>query len=168
MRIRLIVLCCLLFAFSVSACSTKAVKYEEKSKEEYAKEIIELTDVNKLLDQVMAQLKQMQGQIRAQAGITEDQSEKAKEFQEKVQAKILEVFDFKKIEPEFIELFTSVYTIDELKAISEFYKTPAGKSMIAKQPQVLQKSMAIAQDKVKILIPELQKLVQEMKQNQGR
>ena len=165
MRIRLIVLFCLLFSFSFSACTTRSVKYEEKSKEEYAKELMELTDVNKLLDQVMAQMKQMQGQIRAQAGITEEESEKAREFEDKVQAKIMEVFDIKKIEPEFIELFTSVYTTEELRAISEFYKTPAGKSMIAKQPQVLQKSMQIAQDKIKILIPELQKLVQEMKQN---
>jgi len=165
MRNKLIVFSfCLLFAFAFSGCAAKTVTSENKTKEEYAKEIIELTDVNKLLDQVMVQMKQMQDQVRAQAGIPADQSEKAREFQDKVQALIADVFNFEKIEPEFIELFTSVYTLDELKAISEFYQTPAGKSMIAKQPLVLQKSMQIAQDKVKILIPELQKLVQEMKQ----
>ncbi len=163
-KAKLIVLFCLLFAVSFSACSTKTVKPENKTKEEYAREIIELTDVSKLMDQVMAQIKQMQNNMVAQMGISEEEKEKVTEFQDKVQEKIAEILDFNTMETEFIDLFTSVYSMEELKAISEFYKTPAGKSMIAKQPMVLQKSMQIAQEKVKILIPELQKLVEEMKQ----
>ncbi len=164
MRSRIVVsICCLMLAISISACSAKTVKVENKSKEEYAKEIIELTDVNKIIDQVMTQIKQMQGQMMAQAGISESEKEKAMALQEKVQAKMLEAFDMKKIEPQFIDIFISVYTVEELKAISDFYKTPEGKSMLQKQPQVMQKSMQVAQNIVQGLLPELQKIVQEAK-----
>jgi uncharacterized protein len=164
MRSRILVfICCLMLAVSFSACSAKMVKVENKSKEEYAKEIIELTDVNKIIDQVMAQIKQMQGQMIAQAGIPESEKEKAIALQDKLQAKMAEAFDMKKIEPQFIDIFTSVYTVEELKAISEFYKTPEGKSMIEKQPQVLQKSMQVAQNIVQGLLPEIQKILEEAK-----
>ncbi|MDM7917993.1 MAG: DUF2059 domain-containing protein, partial [Methanosarcina sp.] len=156
-------ICCLMFMVSYSACSTKMAKVETKSKEDYAKEIIELTDVNKILDQVMAQIKQMQGQMMAQAGIPESEKERAMALQDKVQVKMAEAFDMKKIEPQFIDIFTSVYTVEELKAMSDFYKTPEGKSMIEKQPQVLQKSMQVAQNIVQGLLPELQKIIAEAK-----
>jgi uncharacterized protein len=164
MRSRLFVLiCCLMLVASFSICTANTVKAEDKSKEEYAKEIIALTDVGKILDQVMAQIKQMQGQMMAQAGIPESEKEKAMELQNKLQALITGAFDMKKIEPQFIDIFTSVYTIEELKAISDFYKTPEGKSMLQKQPQVVQKSMQVAQNIVQGLIPEIQKLVEETK-----
>jgi uncharacterized protein len=164
MRSRILVfICCLMIAVSFSACSAKMVKVENKSKEEYAKEIIALTDVGKILDQVMAQIKQMQGQLMAQAGIPESEKEKAMALQDKLQALMVEAFDMKKIEPQFIDIFTSVYTIEELKAMSDFYKTPEGKSMIEKQPQVAQKSVQIAQNIVQGLLPEIQKLVEEAK-----
>jgi uncharacterized protein len=164
MRSRVFVfICCLMLAVSFSACSAKMVKVENKSKEEYAKEIIALTDVGKLLDQVMAQIKQMQGQMMTQAGIPESEKEKAAALQDKLQAKMAEAFDMKKIEPQFIDIFTSVYTVEELKAISEFYKTPEGKSMIEKQPQVLQKSMQVAQNIVQGLLPEIQKILEDAK-----
>ncbi|NLD38414.1 MAG: DUF2059 domain-containing protein [Desulfatiglans sp.] len=165
MRSRIVLfICCLIFAVSFSICNAKTVKAEDKSKEEYAKEIIALSDVGKILDQVMAQMKQMQGQIMAQAGIPESEKEKAMEFQDKLQALITEAFDMKKIEPQFVDIFTSVYTVEELKAISVFYKTPEGKSMLEKQPQVLQKSMLLAQNLVQDLLPEIQKIVEEAKQ----
>ncbi len=164
MRSRIVLfICCLMFMVSFSACSAKMAKVENKSKEEYAKEIIELTDVNKILDQVMAQIKQMQGQMMAQAGISESEKERAMALQDKVQVKMAEAFDMKKIEPKFIDIFTSVYTVEELKAMSDFYKTPEGKSMIEKQPQVLQKSMQVAQNIVQGLLPELQKIIEEAK-----
>jgi hypothetical protein len=148
---------------SFSIFNVKSVKAEEKSKEDYAKELIALTDVGKILEQVMTQIKQMQGQMMAQAGIPESEKEKAMALQDKVQAKILEAFDMKKIEPQFVDIFTSVYTIEELKAMSDFYKTPEGKSMLQKQPQVAQKSVQVAQNIVQGLLPEIQKIIEEAK-----
>lgn len=165
MRIKLIVLFCLLLTIPFSGCSTKTVKQPEKSKTDYAKEIIELTDVKKTVDQVIMQLDQMQGSMLTQMGISGDEKEKAMEFQKKFQATMLEVLDFEKMEPDYIDLFVSVYTLEELKGITDFYKSPVGKSMVQKQPQVLKKSMEISQSRLQILIPKLQKIAAEMKQD---
>jgi len=70
---------------------------------------------------------------------------------------------WEKMEPEYIKLFSEVYTEDELKAIVEFYKTPAGQSMLKKQPLLMQKSMVISQKQMQALMPEIQKMSQEFK-----
>jgi hypothetical protein len=68
---------------------------------------------------------------------------------------------WKKMEPEFITLFSSVYTVEELKAIVAFYKSPAGQSMLRKQPILMKRSMEIAQSKIQGLLPELKKMTED-------
>jgi len=58
-------------------------------------------------------------------------------------------------------LFSTVYTVEELKAIVAFYKSPVGQSMLKKQPMLMQKSMQIAQSKIESLLPELKKMTED-------
>jgi uncharacterized protein len=137
-------------------CSARA-----DEKVDLAKEIMELTHVNKMMDQVKAQVLQLQSQILAQLDIPENKREEAERFQKKVHDKIFEVMSFEQMQKEYVELYSSVYTLEEMKGMIQFYKSPVGKSMIEKQPTIVKKSIDISQSKVRILIPELQKITEE-------
>jgi hypothetical protein len=130
-------------------------------KVELAKEIMELTNVKEMMKQVKANSLQMQNQLMDQFDVPEDKDEKAIEFKKKVHDKIFEIMGFETMENEYIDLITSVYSIGELRGIVEFYKSPIGKSMLEKQPIIINKSMAISQDRMQVLIPELQKMSKE-------
>ena len=132
---------------------------------ELAKEIMELTHMNKMMDQVKSHVKQLQDQVLAQMEIPEGKKANVEAYKKKIHDKIFEIMDYKQMQKEFIELYTSVYTLEELKGMVSFYKSDVGKSMIEKQPTVVRKSMELSQSKVRILIPELQKITEDFEQS---
>jgi len=44
-----------------------------------------------------------------------------------------------------IPIYAKYYTLDDLKAVNEFYQTPVGQRMLAATPQIMQESMQIGQ-----------------------
>jgi hypothetical protein len=129
-----------------------------------AKEIMELTNVNQVMKQVEVQFEQMQNQMISQLNIPSDKKVKAQDFQNKLRKKMFEIMSPDKMEKEYLELFTSVYTTEELRGIVKFYKSPVGKSMLEKNPIIIKKVMEMSQNKVRVLMPELQKMVKEFEQ----
>ncbi len=129
-------------------------------KENLAEEIMKLTDVKKMMDQFKFQMQQMQFQMMEQVDISEKYKGKAIEFQSKIQEMIFNELSWDKMKSEYVKLFTDVYTIDELRGIAQFYKSPIGQSLIKKQPIIFQKSMMISQSKMQNLIPKLKKMTE--------
>jgi len=130
-------------------------------KEDLAKEMLNLTDMKKMMDQIVAQVQQMQAAQWKVLNMPEKDQEKVLQFQSKVTKKIFDAMSWDKMEPEYITLFSTLYTVEELKAIVGFYKSPAGQSMLKKQPMLMQKSMQIAQSKIQSLLPELKKMTED-------
>lgn len=133
------------------------------TKEELSKEMLKLMDMQKMIEQVISQVQQIQMTQMKQLNIPEQDQIKLGEFQIKLNAKLSEAMSWEKMEPEYIKLFSEVYTEDELKAIVGFYTTPAGQSMLKKQPLLMQKSTLISQKQIQSAMPEIQKMIQEFK-----
>jgi hypothetical protein len=53
---------------------------------------------------------------------------------------------FAEVTNEIAKLYATHFTEQELKAILAFYRSPAGKKMLAQQPAVVDASMKFAQD----------------------
>jgi uncharacterized protein len=132
---------------------------------ELAEEFMELTHVNKMMAQIEDQVVQMQAQILAQMQIPEGKEEEAATFQKEVQAKVQEIMDFEKMRGEYLELFTSVYSEQELREMVQFFKSPTGQNMLEKQSMVIQQALEISQNRVGMLIPELQRMTEEFEQS---
>jgi len=61
-----------------------------------------------------------------------------------------------------ISMYVNTYTESEIRAISEFYKSPAGKALLEKMPKLLQESMAMTQKKMPQIMQKIQAISQEM------
>lgn len=133
------------------------------TKEDLSKEMLQLVDMQKNMDSMVGQIQKMQSMQMKQMNIPAEDQEKMAEFQKKLTEKIFDAMKWEKMEPDFIKLFSEVYTEDELKAIVAFYKTPAGQSMLKKQPLLMQKSMEISQKNLMDVMPEIQKMTEEFK-----
>lgn len=96
--------------------------------------MLELTGMNKLMDQMVDQM------IASFQTNTATQ-EIPKEFWDKFRAKV-KVNDL--IE-EMIPLYDKHYSLEDLKAVNAFYSTPTGQRLLQSMPVVMQESMAIGQ-----------------------
>jgi hypothetical protein len=69
----------------------------------------------------------------------------------------------KKMITQMDQLYADVYTEDDLKAMKAFFSSAGGKSMISKQPQLMQRMMPMMQQMQQELMPQIQALTQAAK-----
>lgn len=149
--------CTLLLAAPFArGADTKTAKIEE---------IFQLTK----MDQMQKQgLEQARGMLASQAmqSVPEADREHAREIQDKILELVGRKMSWDKMKPAYIQIYEETFTAEELDGILGFYKSPAGRSMLEKMPQVMAKSMMIAQEQMKDIMPEVMKLVEELKRKQ--
>lgn len=56
---------------------------------------------------------------------------------------------------EYIKLYTGAFTEEEMKVIIAFYKTPEGKKLMNKIPELMDQSMQIGEQKVLNIMPQV-------------
>jgi len=84
-----------------------------------------------------------------------------KRFQDKLFDLILTRMSWAKIKPEYVKLYDETFTIEELKGITAFYRTPAGKAFVDKLPVVTQKAIELGQRVVSAAAPDIEHLTEE-------
>jgi hypothetical protein len=96
---------------------------------------------------------------------TPEQQKQITDFQQRVMDTVNQKIGWKALEPDFISLYSSTYTEEELDGIIAFYKSPVGQKMIEKTPELTAKSTQVTQQKMSELQPLLNQMVQDfMKQ----
>ena len=61
--------------------------------------------------------------------------------------------------PMFVKAYADTFTDSEIDAIVAFYKTPAGKAMIEKQPALTAKIMQTIQAQMADLMPQIEAIM---------
>ncbi|MYN08042.1 DUF2059 domain-containing protein [Pseudoduganella aquatica] len=69
---------------------------------------------------------------------------------------------FDELERETTAIYARNYTVDEMRELLAFYRSPIGAKMLATMPKVMQESMQTSQ---KIILPRMGKIVEEMTAN---
>jgi hypothetical protein len=54
---------------------------------------------------------------------------------------IFDDFGWDKMKDDFVKIYIDIYSIEELKAIVGFFKSPVGQSMLTKQPLLIKKTL---------------------------
>ena len=134
---------------------------DEASKKAKAAELLDLMNGRQIVDQVFASVKQMIAAQTRQLGQDPKSAETAKELNDRVMALMQKRFNWDDMRPEYEKIYAESFSEAELDGIVNFYKSPTGKAMIEKMPVLMQKSMVIAQSKMKDLGPEIEKMVRD-------
>jgi hypothetical protein len=151
---------------TVGCCCARA---DEASKRAKAEQLFLLLRMDTMMDQLMGGVKKQVQQItESMPGAdqaTPDQKKQMADFQQRVMDVVNQKIGWKALEPDFINLYASTYTEEELDGIVGFYKSPIGQKMIEKTPELTTKSTQITQQKMTELQPILNQMVQDfMKQ----
>lgn len=158
---RTLILAC---ALAAGAFSLSPLVRADEARLALAREVIELSQMNKMFDAMVPQIQQMsmqmvQGQL---ASMTPEQRADFEAFQK--EAVTLAMDSAKGMLAKVDQLYADVYTVDELTAMKSFFGSTAGQSMIAKQPQLAQRMMPLMQAMQAELMPKIQALTQAFQQ----
>jgi hypothetical protein len=135
----------------------------DQDKRALAEEMLTVTHPEKMIDQVMQQIPaMMQQQIRAMK-VPEDMKPKIDRMLQDETTYMREKLDWTKLKPQFVDIYSDVFTEEELRQIVAFYKSPGGQAFLNKTPQVMQRSMALTQSLMADFPAHIQETIAKMK-----
>ena len=129
------------------------------------RELLSITQLAKLMDNTMSQVDKMfnGGMQQALAGRapTPEQQKIIDAMQQKMLALMHEEMLWEKWEPTFIDIYRQSFTQKELNGMLTFYKSEAGRALIAKMPVVTQHTMEAMPKLMASFIPKVQQLMRD-------
>jgi hypothetical protein len=119
-------------AVAVVMSGATAASAEELSREEeLAKQLMEVSGVGEVMQQIMTQMVEP---LRSSG-------QASQEFWDELLAQE----NLEALEEAVAGIYVKHFTAEEMEATLEFYRSPAGQSILQKMPVVIQESMAIGQ-----------------------
>lgn len=106
---------------------------------------------------IPAQMKQVQSFLPAgpngqKRGLPAEQTEK---MMDRMLGMIAAEMSWEKVKADYVTLYAETFTAAELEELLAFYRSPAGKSFVAKQPQLTRKSVEMSQKSMLRLMPKI-------------
>lgn len=159
--VKKILICLLLIALS----PLQAVWAAADAKRALAEEMLTLSEARKNSEEILARLRQQiqemtARQVAAMEGSPEEK-QNALQIQDQMMAILVRELSWDNMKEEFIDLYLSVFTEEELRGIADFYRSDTGKKFTAKMPLLIEKSMQISQGHLQKALPEIQALVEK-------
>ena len=79
-----------------------------------------------------------------------------------------EHFNYDDMEPDFIRMYTDLYTEEEIRGMTAFYRTPVGQRMVQTLPELSAASQRIVMERMQTAMPELmQRIMAAMQEPQA-
>ncbi len=152
----------------LSLLAVPLLRADETTKSAKIDELLTLMNVNQAQAQIMDSMKDMvEGMIRQQLGGKEMPPEAvnaAAETQKRILAMVSERLSWDKLKPTYQQVYSDTFTEEEVTGMLGFYKSPAGRAMIEKMPKLVQKTMSLTQQQVGDLMPEIERITNEVKE----
>jgi len=123
-----------------------------------AEELLTLTNVEKNLADMRAQIGQMMTAQLQSTNVPENMRDKLAQFQKQLMDTIFEELAFAKMKPVYVDIYSSTFTAEELSGLVSFYKSPVGRAYANKLPALMKRMMEVAQTKMQTLAPRLKKM----------
>lgn len=125
-------------------------------------EMFRLINMDRMIQQTTSQMKTVIDQQMSEMKLPPEAQAAAQESEGKIMELVAERMSWAKMKPAYIQLYSEVFTDEELDGILAFYKSPAGRAMLEKTPLLMTKSMALVQKQMGDIQPEIQKMMQEL------
>ncbi len=163
MKTTSLVLLCLGLIASLGAAETAPPPAATTAQIELAGKVIKATQFDRIFDQMGVQMQQMAAQSMnlSNPNLTPAQKESATKLMGEVMK--LSMDAAKSMLSKIDVIYAEVYSEAELKAMLAFFESSEGKSMLQKQPQIMQRMMPLIQDMQKDLVPKIQKITEKAK-----
>ncbi len=131
------------------------------------KELLEITKTEELLEYSYKQVEPMISSTIAEIEkaqdepLTKKQKQALQSYAQKASDIMVTDLSWKKLEPDFIKIYSETFSQEEIDGLIDFYKTPVGQSTIDKMPIVTDKSMQLMQQHMVQVMPKIMQALEE-------
>ncbi len=123
-----------------------------------------LMNVDKSIKQAFKQIQDsLLPGVMKDMGISPTEREKAEKVQKKLFAIYEKEFCWAKMKDDYIKIYAETFSVNELRALVDFFSSPLGKKIIAKNPELMKRSMQVTRKQLKRIMPMIKKKVEELK-----
>ena len=149
----------LLAVFCGTVLLCPPARADEASKNAKVEELLKASNVDRMMEQMTDQMKAMTASQFNSMNLSAEERKTTQDMQDRIVALVVERWG--KMRPMLVKVYADTYTEEEVDGILAFYKSPAGQAMLQKMPALMQRSMAVGQQMVADLMPEIQKMAAE-------
>ncbi len=140
----------------------------DQSRRALAEELLNVVQVKENTEKTFAMMKQVVDaqleKIKSAAGPTDKSAEISARI-DKIMDLVKQEFSWEKMKDQYITLYADTFTEAELKDIIAFYKTQSGQAFIKKQPELMKRSMELAQKRMGEIMPKIQTMTKELEES---
>jgi len=147
----------LVLALTVAAAAAPA-RADEQARLDLAIELLAQMDMGQVMASMEGQIQAMIAGQLEQMATCEAMRPALDAYARDSGALISESFGGDAFIAEAAKLYVEVFDRDELQGLLEFYRSPLGRKMLDKMPELMQGSMAVAQQHVESLMPRIEAL----------
>lgn len=138
---------------------------DEATKNAKIEEMLAAADIDQVQKQMLSmvsnQMKSGAFQKIFGGSLTPDQQKLANEFQDKVMQLVSRMVSWDQLKPTYVKLYAQAFSEGEIDSMLAFYKSPAGRAMVAKTPELMSQANQIVQQRMVSMQPEMQALMKE-------
>ena len=152
------------FALTLALLLAPLAWADEATKTAKVEQLLSAMNVEQQQKEMMDQMTQMvidqfKDQMSKQGNLSPAEMARLEDRQKKLFALIADKTSWQKMKPVFVKAYADTFTEPEIDGIVAFYKTPAGKAMIEKQPMLNTKIMQTVQAQMADLMPEIEAIM---------
>lgn len=152
----MIALFCLFFSLAAPALA------DEAHHRQLALELMQLHNARTMVEQAAEQVKGRLLSRFAELAATSPDPDAVQQGKERAAALIDQEFAWDKLKADYINMYVDFFTEDELQAIVDFTKSPAGRKLQDVTPALVMKSRLIGQQHSKQVLPEVEKIIEQL------
>ncbi|MEJ6022230.1 DUF2059 domain-containing protein [Ramlibacter sp. PS4R-6] len=110
------------------------------------------------MEQIMRQsMQQAVGQQR----LTPEQQRVMDSLPPKFMKLMKDEYGWASMKPDFVRIYQETFEQEEVEAMIAFYQSPAGRSLLAKMPLIIQRSAALSQQRMVTLMPRMTRMLED-------
>lgn len=138
---------------------------ETPASEASIKEILRVTEAQKLLDGMFSQVDLMMRSAMQEAlkghTVSPEEQMAIDRMSAKMLAMMKEEMSWEKLEPLYLSIYQKSFTQEEVDGMLAFYRSSAGTALIKKMPVVIQHSMSAMRERMGPMMQKIQAAVEE-------
>lgn len=152
--------------FSCAIAFSAIAAADNPPSEASIKQLLEVGQVHRLVDTMIAQMDSYMKQVMQQATqgqrITPEIQKDIDKRQAEFMAAFKEILDWSKLEPMYVRVYQKSFTQNEVDGLVAFYKTPSGQALINKMPVVMQNTLTEVQQMMQPMMQKVQRMQEDV------
>ena len=133
---------------------------------ESVEQVLQLSRIEAMLDTMYAGMEQimrasMQEAMKKRPALTPEQQRFLDQMPARFTAVIREEVGWKTMKPMYVKIYQETFEQEEIDGLIQFYRSPVGQAMLDKMPQVMQRSTALTQERMRTLMPRISRVVED-------